>query len=188
MSRSLLTLREVSRGDAAQLAGVWQTYLRRGTPDEQHEDLLATIDLVASRPDQRLVVAEYDGTLAGAVFLQAATISPVNPEPVMQVHLPSVLATHRRHGIGKALVEAGVTWAEELGIGMVATAAESGSREANRFMARLSMGPRAMLRLAPTPVVRAKLVARHPGTAARQVTHVLAARRTLRSSRSMSGS
>ena len=56
-------------------------------------------------------------------------------------------------------MECAVTWAEELGIGHVATAASSGSREANRFMARLALGPQAVLRMAPTPAVRAKLSA-----------------------------
>jgi hypothetical protein len=84
------------------------------------------------------------------------------------------------------LVEAAVTWAEELGIGHVATAAASGSREANRFMARLALGPQAVLRMAPTPAVRAKLCGRYP--AGRQVTQVLAVRRTLRNARSVSNS
>jgi hypothetical protein len=77
-----------------------------------------------------------------------------------------------------------VTWAEELGIAHVATATASGSREANRFMARLALGPQAVLRMAPTPAVRSKLSGRYP--AARQVTQVLAVRRSLRHARSVS--
>jgi GNAT superfamily N-acetyltransferase len=95
-----------------------------------------------------------------------------------------VVPDHRRRGIGKALVEAAVTWAEELGVGHVATAAASGSREANRFMARLALGPQAVLRMAPTPAVRAKLAGRHPS--GRQVTQVLAVRRSLRHAQSFS--
>jgi GNAT superfamily N-acetyltransferase len=109
----------------------------------------------------------------------------VNPEPVLQVHNAAVVPAFRRRGVGKALVETAVTWAEELGIGHVGTAASSGSREANRFMARLALGPQAVLRVAPTAAVRARLAARHPG--ARQVTQVLAVRRSLRHARSMSG-
>ena len=65
---------------------------------------------------------------------------------MQQDHKAAVVTDHRRRGVGKALVEAAVTWAEELGIGHVATAAASGSREANRFMARLALGPQAVLR------------------------------------------
>jgi len=185
MSRSLVTLRDATLSDVERLAELWQPFLRRGA-DEQLHDLATAIENLGDRPGERLVVAEYDGQFAGAAFLKAATYSPVNPEPVLQVHNAAVAPAYRRRGIGRSLVESAVTWAEELGIGHVATAASSASREANRFMARLALGPQAVLRMAPTPAVRAKLSARHPG--ARQVTQVLAVRRSLRHARSVSGS
>ncbi len=185
MSRSLVTLRDASLADVEQLAALWQPFLRRSDA-AQLDDLAGAIERTQQVPGERLVVAEYDGAFAGAVYLKAATYSPVNPEPVLQVHNAAVVTDHRRRGIGKALVEAAVTWAEELGIGHVATAAASGSREANRFMARLALGPQAVLRMAPTPAVRAKLVGRCQG--GRQVTQVLAVRRSLRNARSVSNS
>ena len=184
MSRSLVTMREARLSDADALAELWQPYLHRGTADEALHDLASVIEHLDQRPGHRLVVAEYDGAFAGAVYLKTSTYSPVNPEPVLQVHNPAVVPQHRRHGIGKALVECAVTWAEELGVGHVATATSSGSREANRFMARLALAPQAVLRMAPTPAVRAQLATRRPGT--RQMAQVLAARRSLRSARSVS--
>ncbi len=185
MSRSLLSLRDATLADAERLAELWQPFLRRGS-DEQLHDLATAIEQLGDRPGERLVVAEYDGEFAGAAFFKAATYSPVNPEPVLQVHNAAVAPAFRRRGVGRALVESAVTWAEELGIGHVGTATSSGSREANRFMARLALAPQAMLRMAPTPAVRSKLAARHP--AARQVTQVLAVRRSLRHARSVSRS
>jgi GNAT superfamily N-acetyltransferase len=179
----LVTLRDATLADVESLAELWQPFLRRGV-DEQLDDLASAIERIDDRIGERLVVAEYDGEFAGAAFLQASTYSPVNPEPVLQVHNVAVAADHRRHGVGKALVECAVTWAEELGIGHLGTATSSGSREANRFMARLALGPQAVLRMAPTPAVRAKLAARHPG--GRQVTQVLAVRRSLRHARTAS--
>ena len=88
--------------------------------------------------------------------------------------------------VGAALMEAAVTWAEEHGVTHVATAAVSGARDANRFMARLALGPYATLRLATTHAVRSRLSAgRRSATngTPRQVTQVLAARRSLRRSR-----
>jgi ribosomal protein S18 acetylase RimI-like enzyme len=183
MSRSLVTLRDATLSDVEQLAALWQPFLRRSDSD-QLDDLASAIERTQQVPGERLVVAEYDGSFAGAVYLKAATYSPLNPEPVLQVHNAAVVPDHRRRGIGRALLEAAVTWAEELGVGHVATAAASGSREANRFMARLALGPQAVLRMAPTPAVRAKLCGRDP--ASRQVTQVLAVRRSLRSARSVS--
>ena len=69
----------------------------------------------------------------------------------------------RRHGIGQPLMESAVAFAEELGIGHVTTARLRSSRDANRFMARLALGPHATLRIAPTHVVRAKVTAQRPG-------------------------
>jgi GNAT superfamily N-acetyltransferase len=183
MSRSPVALRDATLADAERLAELWQPFLRRG-PEEQLHDLATAIEQLGDRPGERLLVAEYDGAFAGAAFLKAGTYSPVNPEPVLQVHNATVTPEFRRRGIGKALLDAAVTWAEELGIGHVATAASSGSREANRFMARLALGPQAVLRMAPTHAVRARLSTRNPG--ARQVTQVLAVRRSLRHARSIS--
>jgi GNAT superfamily N-acetyltransferase len=186
MSRSLVTLRDATLADVEHLAELWHPFLRRDA-DEHVGDLASAIERAAEHPGERLVVAEYDGTFAGAVFLRAATYSPVNPEPVLQAHNPTVHPSHRKRGIGKALMEAAVSWAEELGISHVGTAAASGSREGNRFMARLALGPQAVLRMGPTHAVRAKLnAARHPGS--RQVTQVLAVRRSLRKARSVSPS
>jgi GNAT superfamily N-acetyltransferase len=185
MSRSLVAMREATLADVEQVAELWQPYLRRGSADEPLNDVATAIERAGDRPGERLVIAEYDGEFAGAVFLKSAAYSPVNSDLVLQVHNLSVVPAHRRHGIGKALVECAVTWAEELGIGYVATAASSGSREANRFMARLALGPQAVLRVAPTCAVRAKLSSRQ--SSGRQVTQVLAARRSLRSARAESG-
>jgi GNAT superfamily N-acetyltransferase len=185
MSRSLLNLRDATLADVEDLAELWQPYLRRGA-DEQLHDIATAIEQLGDHPGERLVVAEYDGVFAGAAFLRASTYSPVNPEPVLQVHNAAVVPAFRRRGVGKALVDSAVTWAEELGIGHVGTATSSGSREANRFMARLALAPQAVIRLAPTPAVRAKLCARYP--AARQVTQVLAVRRSLRHSQTYSKS
>ncbi len=185
MSRSLVSMRDATLADVECLAELWAPYLRRGTADEALNDIATAIEHLVDRPGERLLIAEYDGAFAGAVFLKAAPYSPVNSELVVQVHNLCVAPAHRRHGIGKALLECGVTWAEDLGIGYVATAADAGSREANRFMARLALGPQAVLRVATTCAVRAKLSSRQ--SAGRQVTQVLAARRSQRRSRSVAG-
>ena len=76
-----------------------------------------------------------------------------------------------------------MAYAEELGVAHVATGAQSGSRDANRFMARLGLGPHAVLRVAPTHVVRSKVEAQRPPMERhrdRSRVQLLAARRSLR--------
>jgi predicted N-acetyltransferase YhbS len=187
VKRTQVSLRLASPNDAAVLAEVWAEVLRRVDHDEQVADLKRIIGRVTPLQDERIVVAEYDGEVAGAVHLRASTLTPINLEPVVQAISPHVLPAFRRRGVGRALMGAAVTFAEERSIAHIATAAISGSRDANRFMARLALGPHAILRLAPTAMVQAKLDAQAPAigvstgrSGARQLTHVLAARRSSR--------
>jgi len=183
MSRSLVSLRCAELADAPVLAELWAGALRRADHRDHIADLELVIKKAAASPEQRLVVADQDGAVAGAVLLRVTTLTPINLEQVVQAISPHVFPHYRRHGIGRLLMESAVSFAEELGVAHVGTAAASGSRDANRFMARLGLGPHAMLRLAPTLAVRAKLTAQRPAQAAtsgRQLTRVLAARRSMR--------
>lgn len=184
MTRSLVTLRCAMPSDAPLLAELWSEVLRRGDRDEQVADVLTVIERAAGGADERIVVAEYDGEVAGAVHLCLSTMTPLNLEPTVLAVSPHVFPQYRRHGVGRALMDSAVSFAEDRGIGHVATAAASGSRDANRFMARLSLGPQAVLRVASTHAVRARLTAaRRPSAQranGRQLTQVLAARRSMR--------
>ncbi|HYF73765.1 MAG TPA: GNAT family N-acetyltransferase [Nocardioides sp.] len=186
MSRSLVSLRMAVPADAPALAELWSDVVRRTGPEDQVADLERVLTALEGATDQRIVVAEYDGEFAGAVHLEATTISAINLEPVLRALAPHVLPRFQRHGVGSALMDAAVTWAEELGISHVATAAVAGSRDANRFMARIALGPYAVLRVATTHAVRTRLTAqRRPAqsTGGRQLTQVLAARRSMRRAR-----
>lgn len=184
MSRTAVSLREATNDDAQFLAELWAEVLRRADRQEQVADLEIIIKNAAESSEQRVVVAEYDGERAGAVLLRVSTLSPLDLEPCVQALAPHVTPSARRKGVGRTLMEAAVTWAEELGIAHVATAAPANSRNGNRFMARLSLGPQAVVRVASTPVMRAKLAALTPRTQRRSngrtVGQVLAARRSLR--------
>jgi GNAT superfamily N-acetyltransferase len=183
MSRSLVVLREAIPAAAAILAELWVDVLRRGDEADRVADILRIVETAGQDPDERLLVAEYDGRLAGGVHLRLTTVSPLNLDTSVQVMSPQVFPEFRRHGVGRALMDAAVSWAEERGGGHLATAAASGARAGKRVMARLPPVPVAVLRLAPTTVVRAKLMAQRPPVArvpARQLTHVLAVRRSMR--------
>ena len=185
MIRSLVSLRSALPSDAPALAELWSDVLRKGDAAERIADLVQVIETAAESPIERLVVAEYDGEVAGAVHLRHTTMSPINLEPLVQAISPHVFPQFRRRGVGRALMEAAVSYAEEIGVSHVATAAASGSRDANRFMARLALGPQAVLRVAATHVVRSKLNAQRRvaiGSGGRHLTQVLAARRSMRRS------
>jgi predicted N-acetyltransferase YhbS len=180
--RPSISMRTAELADAPALSELWAEHLRRGETHDQLHDLVTVLERVAEDPDERIVLAEYDGRVAGAVHLRAATVSSLNLEPVVQALSPAVLTEHRRHGIGRMLMEAAVVFAEERGVGFVATAVAAGSRDANRFMARLALSPAATLRIAPTALFRARLDASRKGArpSPRQLTQVVAVRRSMR--------
>jgi GNAT superfamily N-acetyltransferase len=182
VTRSLVTIRPAAPGDAPRLTELWSDILRGADPAEQLADMISIIESVAALKDECLVVAEYDGGVGGAVYLRAATLTPLNLEPMVQAVSPHVFPEFRRRGIGRALMEAAAAFAEERGIAHVATASLSVSRDANRFMARLGLGPQAVLRVGTTQTLRARLTAQRPALrpSGRQIGQVLAARRTLR--------
>jgi GNAT superfamily N-acetyltransferase len=170
--------RLATREDAPFLAGLWGDVMRRADGAEHVTDLELVVKQAIESPEERIVVVEYDGSPAGAVYLRLTTISPLNLEPAVQAIHPRVLDDFRRHGVGKALMEAAATFAEENGVLLVATAVQSGSRDANRFMARLGLAPMATYRAAPTSLLRSRVSP--PRGADRGHVRVLAARRSRR--------
>ena len=130
-------------------------------------------------PDRHLVVAvgEDDAPLGMALF----SVEPANA----LLDLPALHVTHavvsdgnRRRGVGKALVGAAAAFADERGLEQVVVSVNPGSRDANRFFARLGFAPLAVRRVAPVAVIRRRLQAGDAGT----VDHVVRRRprRTMR--------
>ncbi|MBS4754401.1 GNAT family N-acetyltransferase [Nocardioides sp. zg-ZUI104] len=183
MSRYSLTTRVATRDDAPVLASLWTDSVRRADPSEQVADIEQIVKNGAASVEQRVMVVEYDGQVAGAVLLRIMSLSPLNLEPCVHAFYPRVFVDFRRHGVGHALMEAAASYAEENGILHVATAIPYGSREANRFMARLGLAPVATYRVAPTGVLRSRLVPQRGKTALDGRSKVLAARRSLRRAR-----
>ena len=187
MSRTPVTLRDAVVADARFLAELWHDSIRRADIADQVADLEVIVKNAVASAEQRLVIAEYDGERAGAVFVRLTTVTPLNLEPALQVLHPHVLPAFRRRGIGRALIDAAVLFAEERGIANVVTGAQSTSRDGNRFLARLAMSQHAVLRVAPTHAVRAKLNAQLPPAQRVQgyrPQRVLAVRRSMRRAQS----
>jgi len=180
MSRTSVTVRRADIADAPALREVWADVLRSGSPAEQCADVEAVIASCEGADDKMIAIAECEGEVAGAVFLQATTLTPLNLEPSVLTVSPHVLPQYRRRGVGTALIETATRFAERREIATIFTAANANHRDANRFMARLSFAPHATLRAAATVAVRAKLSTRRTTPTplrARHVDRVLAARR-----------
>lgn len=183
MSRMQVELRQAQLDDAIFLAELWTDSLRRADTQEQVADLETIIKAASESPELSVLVAEYDGQPAGAVYMRLTTLSPLNLEPTLQLFALTVSQSFRRKGVGHALLDAAVTFAEQAGVPLVATAAASSSRDGNRFLARLGFGAQAVWRVALVQTVRTRLTPLLPASQRRPASRtnlVLAARRSMR--------
>lgn len=184
MNRSAVLIRAARPDEAAELAEMWADELRGSDPEQQRADMVTVLERAAADEDEQVLVAEYDGRPAGLILLRVAEVSPLNLDRLVQAFAPYVAPEFRRRGVGRTLLESAVSYAEERGIGFVGSASVHASRDANRFMARLGLGPLATLRMAPTFKVRQKLSEHLPRArrtpSGRPLGHVLAARRSMR--------
>lgn len=197
MSRQPVHVRDAAAEDAAALLQIWSEFARPGHADRpttggMRTDADTAVARIAEDPDQRLVVAVHGDTVIAAAHLFCAYVSPIHVESAVYVTHLHVLEEFRRHGAGKALIEAAVTWAEERGAGQVLSAASVQSRDANRFMARLGLAQFAILRGASVATLRARMPVEPPAAAMvtsrnhRSVGQVLAQRRSQRRARARS--
>ncbi|MGH8967310.1 MAG: GNAT family N-acetyltransferase, partial [Actinomycetes bacterium] len=138
--------------------------------------------------EERLLVGAVDGEVVGAAHLRRAPLSPIYTDTAIHVSHLHVRDEWRRRGVGRALMEAAVSWAEEKDTTHVIAAASANSRDANRFMARLGLTQLAVVRGATVAALRAKMPVEAAACAhvtmrsSRTVNQVLAKRRSLRRS------
>jgi N-acetylglutamate synthase-like GNAT family acetyltransferase len=181
-----VTVRDAEPEDVHALRELLAQVTIRGHEEPRLEDEMQAIANVALDPDQRLVVAVTEDDVVGVAHLVRATLSPLQSETAVHVLHLNVREDHRRHGIGHALLEATVTWAEEKDSSHVIVAATASSRDTNRFMARLGLGQAALMRVATVASLRSRLPIETPAAARvgsrshRSVGQVLAQRRSLR--------
>lgn len=183
VSRSPITLRDARIEDAVFIAGLWAPLLRRADGEDQVGDVRLLIGAAATSETDRIVIAEHDGEPAGVVLLRVSTLTPINLERTVEIVGPFVASAFRRRGVGRALMEAAVSFAEDHGITHVSAGAAHNERDANRFLARVGLGAQHVLRSNTTHNVRGKLNAqrvhdRHEGRV--PLGQVLAARRAMR--------
>ncbi len=193
MSRHPIVVREASPHDAGELLELWTETV--GTPEDVPGEIggeyaESALNRITTSPDEHLLVGDYHGRVVAAMHLRQATFSPIHAQRVLHTSFLMVRPEFRRHGYAHALLEAAVVWAEEHGITHVSAASASGSRETNRFLARLGLSTVATLRVASTGTLRKKVAPeRGLRSSGRPVgnRHVLALRRTMRRHESAAG-
>lgn len=198
VSRQPVLVRDATDQDAGELLALW-TAAAGGEGESPHPvagggpgaapgrvEASAALARMTVGPDQRVLVAVLGDQVAGAVHVTLAQLSPVQSATAAYVWHLQVAEPFRRRGVGHALVEATLGWAEGRDASHVVVAASVTSRDANRFMARLGLSQLAVIRGSTTAALRAKLpvgppaAARVDGRSHRSVGQVLVRRRSMR--------
>lgn len=195
MSRGLVSVRVAGRQDAAAVARLWEGLLPRPAGEESTEDdaerIALAIDRHSGEVDNRIVVAEVDGHVAGTAYLRVGLFSPLDPDRTMHVSHLHVCSEASSAEVRAALLEAATDWAEERGIATLLAGSAPTDRDTNRFLARLGLGQVGVLRATPVPALRARLLRdrdaatspRSVSRGARRTGQVVAMRRSQRRSR-----
>jgi N-acetylglutamate synthase-like GNAT family acetyltransferase len=104
-----------------------------------------------------LIAAEESGAVVGMLSACNDAVGAIDLTPVLHVTHLMVAPGHRRRGIGRSLLAGAVHLADEAGIEHVLATAAAGSREGNRYLARIGFAPLVVHRIAPTSALRRSL-------------------------------
>jgi ribosomal protein S18 acetylase RimI-like enzyme len=104
-----------------------------------------------------LLASDEAGEVVGMLAARDDEVGAIDLTPVLHVTHLMVEPQHRRRGIGRSLLAAAVLLADERGIEHVLTTAAAGSREGNRYLARIGFAPLVVHRIAPTSALRRSL-------------------------------
>ena len=155
----------------AELADVPQLVRLVGTTDEKLSGPGARqiqADTLAHLPerfaailgaDDKSVLAAVDelNDIVGMVVVSEGEVGAIAAVPALHISHLLVAPKQRRRGVGRALLAATVHLADQRGIEHVVAAVVSGSRDENRYLARLGFAPLVVRRLATTSTLRRSL-------------------------------
>jgi GNAT superfamily N-acetyltransferase len=113
---------------------------------------------ILSTDERTVLVAVEDlGDIVGMVVVAEGDIAAITSIPALHVSHLLVAPGHRRRGVGRALLAATVHLADQRGVEHVVATAVTGSRDANRYLARLGFAPLVVRRIATTSTLRRSL-------------------------------
>jgi ribosomal protein S18 acetylase RimI-like enzyme len=104
-----------------------------------------------------LVAADDAGSVVGMLSARDDAVGAIDLTPVLHVTHLIVAPGHRRRGIGRSLLAAAVNMADEAGVEHMLATAAAGSREGNRYLARIGFAPLVVHRIAATSTLRRSL-------------------------------
>ena len=183
MTRPAVVVRGACPDDLPALMVMWDELREMGSrferviPISDEAGVLGRLEAVSRDPDSCALVAVVDDEVAGMAVLTATAYAPLFEQRAVHAHYLHVRDGFRRRGVGKALLTAAVSFADDVGAEHVITSVLPQMRDTQRFYARLGFGPVVVRRSVPVSALRRRLTGSPaPSTA----DHLVARRRSLR--------
>ncbi len=161
MARPSITVVRVSAEDVRDLTQLWLAAAVAGGMSPEVASRTANdsrISTALRRTRTRAFVAHQDGVPAGYAVLDIGPRGLVDPPSVVVDEL-YVLPDQRRRGVGRALLTAVATCAEQEASEFVLCNVVATDKVANRYFARLGFGAPVTRRIIPTTGLRRRLSA-----------------------------
>jgi GNAT superfamily N-acetyltransferase len=183
VTRPGVAVRDACPDDLPALLAMWRELrdiggrLERAVPAATEDGALDRLLRITSDPDSRALVATVADRVVGMAVLTCTPYAPLFDQKAVHVHYLHVRDGARRRGVGKALLAAAATFAEEVGAEHLMTSVLPQLRDSNRFYARLGFSPVVVRRSVPVSVLRRRLAAEGVATGP---DHLVLRRRTLR--------
>jgi len=174
VSRPNVRVRPAERADIAALVSLITSvdtrsgvFSGRGILDPDVVHLGERLDEILAERARILLIAtdDHSGTAVGLLVAKMDEIGAIDLTPALHVTHLLVAPSHRRRGIGRTLLAATVHLADERGVDRILATAASGSREANRYLARLGFAPLVVHQLGLEPQLPVTLRRRNFGLA-----------------------
>ncbi len=165
MTRSMVRVRPATGDDVLEIARLIVSvdtqsgvFSGRPLPDASEEHIAERLRQIIAQPDRTLLLAiSEDETVVGMLAARSDEIGAIDLTPTLHVTHLMVAPRQRRRGTGRALLAAAVHLADDRGVDHIQATAAAGSREGNRYLARLGFAPLVVHRLAPTSTLRRSL-------------------------------
>ena len=105
----------------------------------------------------RVILAEIDDDIVGLAVLSRLPITPISDIESIQISFMHVRNDRRRRGVGRAIVESASAFAADVGADYVTVGVFPGSRDTNRYFARLGFSPLVVRRATATAALQRRL-------------------------------
>lgn len=168
MGRSPVVVRPLAASEIDALAPLWAEFVAQeqapvpggvDIAERVRERILVSDEsvLAGRRPTYRVVVAEVDGVPVGFASLSVVDRGLLSSTGAVVVDVVHVSGTHRKHGVGTALLREAAGFADEVAAGDVVVNVPPSHRDVNRFFARYGFAPMVVRRSAPIGQLRRRL-------------------------------